>query len=72
LHRSEWGAVNMSAEENPVLAQAERLADALLEVKSGMTPNEFLLLLIELNRKIEEVTKVDYGSICSPSCGCRG
>lgn len=62
----------MSTEESEVMAQAEMLADSLLKVKDGMTPTEFLMLLIELNSKIEEITKIDYASICAPSCGCRG
>jgi hypothetical protein len=60
----------MPAEGNEVMKQAEMLADALLEAKEKMSPGEFLLLLIELNSKIEEITKIDYGSICAPACGC--
>ena len=60
----------MPAVESEVLTQAEKLADALLDAKEKMSPTEFLLLLIELNLKIEEITKIDYASICAPSCGC--
>ena len=56
----------MSAEGNEILVQAERLADALAAAKDGMNPNEYLLMLIEMNMKIEEITKIDYGSICAP------
>ncbi|ADN35942.1 conserved hypothetical protein [Methanolacinia petrolearia DSM 11571] len=56
----------MSAEGNEVLAEAERLADALAEAKNEMSLNEYLLMLIEMNMKIEEITKIDYGSICAP------
>ena len=56
----------MSAEGNEVLVQAERLADALAAAKDDMSLNEYLLMLIEMNMKIEEITKIDYGSICAP------
>lgn len=60
----------MPSGEREVLAEADKLADALLDAKEKMSPPEFLLLLIELNLKIEEITKIDYASICAPSCGC--
>jgi hypothetical protein len=56
----------MSGGESEVLVQAERLADALAAAKDGMSLNEYLLMLIEMNMKIEEITKIDYGSICAP------
>ena len=56
----------MSEEKNEVLVQAESLADALLAAKDEMSLNEYLLLLIELNMKIEDITRIDYGSICAP------
>ena len=57
----------MSTEDKEVLVQAEKLADLLVSAKAGMKPGEFFLLLIEMNSKIEAVTKIDYGSICGPS-----
>ena len=56
----------MSSEDSEVLAQAEKLADALAMAKDEMSLNEYLLMLIEMNMKIEEITKIDYGSICAP------
>ena len=60
----------MSAGESEVLAEAEKLADVLKDAKEKMSSPGFILLLIELNKKIEEITKIDYASICVPSCGC--
>ena len=60
----------MPAERNEVFAEAEKLADVLKDVKEEMSSPEFLLLLIELNQKIKEITKVDYASVCVSSCGC--
>jgi hypothetical protein len=56
----------MSAEENEALLQAEKLAAALAAAKDEMSLNKYLLMLIEMNMKIEEITKIDYGSICAP------
>jgi len=61
------GATDMTAENHEVLIQAEKLADVLVNARDDMKPHEFFLLLIEMNSKIAEVTKIDYGSICAPS-----
>ena len=60
----------MPAEGNEVLSEAEKLSIVLKDAREKMSPPEFLLLLIEVNMKIEEITKIDYASICAPSCGC--
>lgn len=62
----------MDVEGNEVFTQAEKFADALLHAKEEMSPAEFTLLLVELNMKIEEKTKIDYGSVCKPTTlyGC--
>jgi hypothetical protein len=60
----------MPAGESDVLAEAEKLAIVLKDEKEKMSPPGFLLLLIELNKKIEEITKIDYALVCVPSCGC--
>ncbi|ADN35944.1 hypothetical protein Mpet_1181 [Methanolacinia petrolearia DSM 11571] len=60
----------MPARENDVLSEAERLSDVLKDAKEKMSPPEFLLLLIEVNLRVEEITKIDYASVCVPSCGC--
>ncbi|WP_048152566.1 hypothetical protein [Methanolacinia paynteri] len=60
----------MPAGDSEVLAEAEKLADVLKDAKEEMSPPEFLLLLIEVNLRVEEITKIDYASVCVSSCGC--
>ena len=57
----------MAAGGSEVFLQADKFADALLIAKEEMSPSEFLMLLAELNMKIEKITRIDYGSLCTHS-----
>lgn len=60
----------MVTENHEVLAKAEKFGDALLRVKEGMEPDEFLRLLVECNAAIRKNIKLDYGTVCAPAGGC--
>jgi len=71
---SREGVVNMTTTNHNVLAQAEKLGEALQLAKDEMDYGDFYSLLDECNTTIKEITRIDYGTICAPAggCGCGG
>ena len=62
-------AVKMTNENNEVLVKAKELAEALFHSEKKKDSIVFLSLLIECNALIQEITKIDFGTICSRSQG---
>ncbi len=62
----------MAPDNTEVLARADELGDALKLAMEVMDPGAFYNLLVASNMTIRQVTRVEYGTICAPSCGCGG
>ena len=62
----------MAPDDADVLARADELGDALKRAMQVMDPGAFYNLLVQSNATIRQVTRVEYGTICAPSCGCGG
>jgi hypothetical protein len=55
-----------------VMAAADALGDALRQAMDVLDPGAFYHLLVESNALIRQITRLEYGTICAPSCGCGG
>lgn len=62
----------MVSDADEVLAWADELGDALMRALEVLDPGEFYHLLVESNALIRQITRLEYGTICAPSCGCGG
>ena len=56
----------MAGDDGGVLARADELGDALARVMHEVDEGAFSRLLVECNAAIQEITGVDYGTICTP------
>jgi len=55
-----------------VMASADALGDALKRAMEVLDPGAFHHLLVESNATIRQLTRLEYGTICAPPCGCGG
>ncbi len=62
----------MASDDADVLARADELGDALNRAMQVLDPGAFYHLLVASNVTIRQVTRIEYGTICAPSCGCGG
>lgn len=62
----------MAPDNADVLARADDIGDALQHAMQVLGPGAFYQLLVQSNATIRQVTRVEYGTICAPSCGCGG
>ncbi|MEN6341468.1 MAG: hypothetical protein ABFC89_02805 [Methanospirillum sp.] len=62
----------MAPDDVDVLARADELGDALKRAMEVLDPGAFYHLLVASNTTIRQVTRIEYGTICAPSCGCGG
>ena len=62
----------MAPDDADVLGRADELGDALERAMEVLDPGAFYHLLAGSNATIRQVTRIEYGTICAPSCGCGG